>query len=53
LNTAALRLPTAGADIGAHIQRLTATTDPVATHTSVQTAAEEIAAHVRAFLGWP
>ncbi|MEA2773684.1 MAG: phospholipase [Acetobacteraceae bacterium] len=51
LNTAALQLPTAGADLGAHVQRLAATTDPTPTHPSVQSAAEAIAAHVKAFLG--
>jgi phospholipase C len=51
LNTAALQLPTAGAHVGAHVQRLTTTTDPTPTHPSVQSAAEDIAAHIKAFLG--
>jgi phospholipase C len=51
LNAAALRLPTAGANLAAHIRRLTKTTDPAPTHPSVRDAVEDIAAHVTAFLG--
>jgi phospholipase C len=50
LNVAALQLPTMGAHLGAHIERLTTTTDPTPTHPSVQSAAEDIAAHMKAFL---
>jgi len=52
LNVAAMQLPTAGADLGAHIQRLSATTDPTPTHGTVESAAAAIAAHVKAFLGF-
>lgn len=51
LNAAAMVLPTAGADIGAHLQRLTATADPVPTHATVSGAAADNAVHVKAFLG--
>ena len=51
LNAAAMVLPTAGANIGAHIQRLTATVDPTPSHTSVADAATDNAVHVKAFLG--
>lgn len=51
LNATAMLLPTEGADIAAHIQRLAAVTDPAPAHNSVETAAAAVAAHVRAFLG--
>ena len=51
LNAAAMVLPTAGANIGAQIQRLSVTTDPTPAHTAVRSAAAEIAAHLKAFLG--
>jgi phospholipase C len=51
LRTAAAQLPTAGADIGAHIRRLTSVVDVVPAHTTVAEAAREIAANVGAFLG--
>ncbi len=51
LNVAAMQLPTAGADLGAHIQRLTATPDPTPTHPAAESAASAIVAHVKAFLG--
>ncbi len=52
LSTAALQLPTQGADVAAHIQRLRATQDVQAQHGTVGGASADIAAHVRAFLGW-
>jgi len=51
LNTAASLLPTMGANLGAHIQRQTAVPDPEPNHPDVASAAADIAAHVRAFLG--
>lgn len=51
LNVAAVQLPTAGATIAAHIQRLADTPDPTPTHPTVQSAAEAVAAHVKAFIG--
>jgi phospholipase C len=51
LNTAAIVLPTAGANIAAQVQRLTNTTDPTPTHPTVGSAAAEIVAHIKAFLG--
>ena len=53
LNAAAMMLPTAGAKIGAHIQRLSAVTDPIPTHPTVESASSAVTAHVRAFLGLP
>jgi phospholipase C len=51
LSAAALVLPTAGADLGAHMQRLMTATDPVPAHASVDAAFSAITAHVKAFLG--
>jgi phospholipase C len=51
LSAMALTLPTVGANIGAHIERLTAVSDPVPAHPTVQAAAADVAAHVKAFLG--
>ena len=51
LNVTAMVLPTAGANIGAQIQRLTATTDPTPPTSSVNGAAADIATHMKAFLG--
>lgn len=51
LNVTAMVLPTAGANIGAQIQRLAATTDPTPPTTSVNGAAADIATHMKAFLG--
>jgi len=51
LSAAAMVLPTAGANVGAQIQRLTGSTDPVPAHATVGAAAADLAAHVKAFLG--
>ena len=51
LSTAALLLPTLGADTGAHIARLGAVPDTAPSHASVGDAAEAVAAHMKAFLG--
>ena len=51
LSAAAMVLPTFGADIGAHLQRLNAVPDPVPAHPSAAAAAADAAAHMRAFLG--
>jgi phospholipase C len=53
LNAAALMLPTAGANLGAHIERLSAVTDPTPAHHTVESAASAIVAHMKAFLGGP
>lgn len=53
LSIAAVRLPTLGADIGAHIRRMTATTDATPAHDTVAEAVAEITAHMDAFLGRP
>jgi phospholipase C len=53
LATAALQLPTAGADIAAHIQRLQSAQDVAPQHTTVAAAAADVAAHVKGFLGRP
>jgi phospholipase C len=53
LATAALQLPTAGAGAAAHIQRLRATQSPAPTHATVGDAANDVAAHIKAFLGRP
>lgn len=53
LATAALQLPTAGADPATHIQRLRVAQDVAPQHTTVADAAVDVAAHVRAFLGRP
>jgi len=53
LSTAAVQLPTLGADIGAHIQRLTSAASAPPNHASVADAAADIAAHMKAFLGKP
>jgi phospholipase C len=50
LTTAAVQLPTAGADIGAHIQRLSAVPGIMASHAKVGDAADDVAAHMKAFL---
>jgi hypothetical protein len=46
-------LPTLGANIAAHIQRLIAAPPALPQHGSVQTAANAVEAHVKAFLGTP
>lgn len=51
LNAAAMVLPTAGADIGAHVRRLETVTDPKSPTAPPESAAAAIAAHVKAFLG--
>ena len=53
LATAALQLPTAGADPATHIRRLRAAQDVAPQHATVADAAVDVAAHVRAFLGRP
>jgi phospholipase C len=53
LAAAAVHLPTAGADIAAHIQRLQSAKDVAPQHATVADAAADVAAHVRAFLGRP
>ena len=53
LSTAALQLPTLGADIGMHIQRLQSAVDVAPLQATVAEAASDVAAHVRAFLGLP
>jgi phospholipase C len=51
LSGAAAVLPTMGANVAAHIQRLKDAPQPVPQHDSVEVAAGAVAAHVRAFLG--
>jgi phospholipase C len=51
LGTAAMLLPTAAADVGAHIERLANIPDPLPGHATVGAAVADIAAHVKAFLG--
>lgn len=53
LTGAAALLPTLGANIAAHIQRLIAAPPALPQHGSVQTAANAVEAHVKAFLGTP
>jgi phospholipase C len=53
LATAALQLPTAGADPAAHIQRLLSAQDVAPQHATVAAAAADVAAHVKGFLGRP
>jgi phospholipase C len=53
LAAAAVHLPTAGADVAMHIQRLRSVKDVVPQHSSVADAAADAAAHVRGFLGQP
>lgn len=53
LSTAALQLPTAGADIAAHIQRLASVAEVAPVSATVAEAASDISAHIRAFLGVP
>jgi phospholipase C len=52
LSTAALHLPTAGADIATHIQRLQKVPDTPAQHRTVGEVSA-VVAHMRAFLGRP
>ena len=51
LSTAAMHLPTAGANLGAHLQRLQSVPDVQALHATVGDAASDIRAHMHAFLG--
>jgi phospholipase C len=53
LAAAAVQLPTAGANIDAHIERLSSVPDVIPSHANVADAAADIAAHMRAFLGVP
>lgn len=51
LSTAAVQLPTLGADIEMHIQRLANSVDIAPQHDTVFAAATDITAHMKAFLG--
>jgi phospholipase C len=51
LSSAAVQLPTAGANVGAHIQRLKKVRDLAPLHATVDAARVDIAAHMNAFLG--
>jgi hypothetical protein len=51
LSALAVQLPTIGADIGAHIKRLTDVPDVAPTHATVADASAAILGHVQAFLG--
>jgi len=53
LATAALQLPTAGADPAVHIQRLRVAQDVAPQHATVGDAAVDVAAHVKGFLRRP
>jgi phospholipase C len=53
LSAAARALPTAGANIPAHVQRMQAVPDMVPAHPTVRDAASDIKAHMKAFLGRP
>jgi phospholipase C len=51
LTAMAIQLPTLGADIAMHIQRLTSTANVAPSHDTVAAAVSDIMAHVKAFLG--
>jgi phospholipase C len=51
LAAAAVQLPTVGANIAVHIQRLSSAVDVAPVHNTVADAAADILAHVKAFLG--
>jgi phospholipase C len=51
LSTGAMLLPTAGADLGAHTQRLDKVPDTAPNHATVGAAVVDVLAHVKAFLG--
>jgi phospholipase C len=51
LSTVAVQLPTIGADVAAHIRRLTSAVDVAPVRDTVAEAVSDIAAHVAAFLG--
>lgn len=53
LATAALHLPTAGANIALHVQRLAAVPDVAPGHLSAAAALADVSSHVKAFLGRP
>jgi phospholipase C len=53
LATAALQLPTAGADPSVHVQRLRGAQDIAPQHDTVADAAVDVASHVKGFLGRP
>jgi hypothetical protein len=44
-------LPTVGADVGAHIQRLVSVPDVVPVHATVGEASAAVLGHMQAFLG--
>jgi phospholipase C len=51
LSTLAMQLPTIGANVGAHIQRLTDVPDVAPNHATVGEAAAAVLGHMQAFLG--
>jgi hypothetical protein len=51
LSTLAVQLPTVGAKIGAHTQRLVSVPDVVPLHATVGEAAASVLGHMQAFLG--
>jgi phospholipase C len=51
LSTTAALLPTLGANVAAHVQRLAGAVDVVPDHDTVADAATDIVAHMKAFLG--
>ena len=53
LSAAALHLPTMGADIGAHLQRLQSAPDALPQDVTAGEAAGAVSAHAKAFLGRP
>jgi phospholipase C len=53
LSTAAVQLPTAGADINAHMARLTAAPAVAPNHPNLGAAARDVTVHMKAFLGKP
>lgn len=52
LATAALLLPTSGANTAKHIERLRSAKDVAPQHDTVADAISDVSAHVKAFLGW-
>ena len=53
LSTAAVQLPTAGAEVGAHVNRLASVPDLAPSHATTGEAATDVRAHMKAFLGKP
>ena len=51
LSTLAVQLPTVGADVGAHVQRLNSVPDIAPVHATVGEAAASVLGHMQAFLG--